>query len=263
MLLPPKNQHLKVNMDLYGLIGKNLSHSFSKDYFTKKFSENNIDAAYGLFELEKIEHLTDLINTQTNLLGLNVTIPFKQKAIAYCNKLDRAAQMTGAVNTIKIIPKKRKIELAGYNTDVIGFNTLISPLINQITKPMALILGTGGASKAVQYCLRSQGIGFTLVSRKTSKQNQINYTMITASIIRKHQLIINTTPLGMFPNVDSFPMIPYEYLTDSHILIDLVYNPSETAFLKAGKSKGAKTLNGLEMLSSQADAAWKIWSSSK
>ncbi|HPE42825.1 MAG TPA: shikimate dehydrogenase [Bacteroidales bacterium] len=247
-------------MKLYGLIGKKLSHSFSKEYFNKKFSENRVDAAYELFELENIEQLPELISAHTNLAGLNVTIPYKQQAVAYCSKLDKTAQMTGAVNTLVINRKNHKIELIGYNTDVIGFDSLIKPIQKQINNSKALILGTGGASKAVQYSLRSAGIGFTIVSRKASKPNQINYAMITASFIRNHQLIINTTPLGMYPDIESRPPIPYQYLNEKHILIDVIYNPAETAFLKAGKSYDAITLNGMPMLIAQADASWKIWS---
>jgi shikimate dehydrogenase len=247
-------------MKLYGLIGKKLSHSFSKNYFDKKFSENNIDAAYELFEIADIEQLHELISTHPDLVGLNVTIPHKQKIIAYCSNLDKAAQMTGAVNTVLITRKNALIELTGYNTDVIGFDTLIKPVLSKLQKPKALILGTGGASKAVQYSLRSKGIGYTLVSRQASKPNQINYAMLTASFLRGHQLIINTTPLGMFPDIESRPPIPYQYLNEKHILIDLIYNPAETAFLRAGKTHMAITINGLTMLKSQADAAWAIWS---
>jgi len=246
-------------MKLYGLIGKKLSHSFSKDYFSKKFLENGIGATYELFELNNIEQLHELITAHPDLAGLNVTIPFKQKVVAYCSKLDKAAQMTGAVNTVVINRKKKQIELIGYNTDVVGFDTLIKPILSPLQKPKALILGTGGASKAVQYSLRAKGIGYTLVSRKASKANQVNYAMITASFLRNHQLIINTTPLGMIPDIEYRPPIPYQYLNEKQILIDLIYNPTETAFLRAGKSHMAATFNGLAMLKSQADAAWAIW----
>ncbi|HOI33479.1 MAG: shikimate dehydrogenase [Bacteroidales bacterium] len=250
-------------MKIYGLIGKKLSHSFSKEYFNKKFSENQVDTAYELFELDDIEQLPKLVSSYPELAGLNVTIPYKQQAVTYCSKLDKTARMTGAVNTLVINRKNDTIELIGYNTDVTGFDQLIKPVLKQILNSRAIILGTGGASKAVQYSLRSHGIGFTIVSRKASKMNQINYAMITPSFIRNHHLIINTTPLGMFPDVDSCPPIPYQYLNENHILIDLIYNPDETAFMKAGKKQQAITFNGLPMLIAQADASWKIWTGNK
>ncbi|MDA3943654.1 MAG: shikimate dehydrogenase [Bacteroidetes bacterium] len=247
-------------MKEYGLIGKILAHSHSMSYFTKKFEKEGIAASYALFELPEIAALQNLIEENPSLEGFNVTIPYKQQIIPYCHTLERSAQMAGAVNTIKITRKKNTVLLKGYNTDIIGFSSLIGNKALATKLPAkALILGTGGASRAVQYVLRALGIGFTLVSRHAAKSGQINYAMITASVIKNNPLIINTTPLGMFPELSSKPAIPYQNLTPEHLLIDLVYNPAETEFLKEGKKHGATLVNGMQMFIEQAEAAWKIW----
>lgn len=240
-------------MNVYGLIGYPLSHSFSPDYFAKKFELLNIkDSSYQSFPIPNIEELSKLLTDNNSIKGLNVTIPYKTSVMDYLDKVDLAAKEIGAVNTIKIDNNKR---LIGYNTDVYGFERSLTPLL---TKPIkALVLGTGGAAKAVTYVLKKLNIEFILISRNNSKG--ITYNNLSEEIISSHLLIINTTPIGMYPNDDSKPDIPYHLLTNDHILYDLVYNPEETLFLKAGKEKGATIKNGLEMLHLQADKSWDIW----
>jgi len=250
-------------MKEFGLIGKPLTHSFSKKLFTEKFEQEQIQATYELFELNSIKEFPELIETHPNLVGLNVTIPFKQEVISYLDEIETSARMVGAVNTIKIVNNKSQKILRGYNTDVDGFNAILCDIFDQKEKPQALILGTGGASRAVQYVLRKNGIGFLLVSRSSSKHGQINYHMLTKSIFNKFKLIINTTPLGMSPLVEEMPPIPYQFITNSHVLIDLIYNPAETKFLAMGKAVGAQVCNGIQMFEQQAKEAWEIWSNHK
>lgn len=247
-------------MKEYGLIGESLSHSYSKSYFTEKFKALGIDATYELFELSSIEQLEDLIKARPKLMGFNVTIPYKQQIIPYCQKLEKAAALSGAVNTVKIIRKNGSFLLEGYNTDIKGFSAILETDLFVAKSPTtALILGTGGASRAVQFALRAHGISFTLVSRSISKIGQINYKMITKDDLESNPLIINTTPLGMYPNLEDKPPIPYSAIGTEHLLIDLIYNPTETAFLKEGKSRGATVFNGMQMFIKQAELAWKIW----
>lgn len=238
-------------MRTFGLIGKDLSHSFSKNYFTKKFlSENITDAEYLNFELKNISDFKLLIN-KNNLSGLNVTIPYKESIIPFLNELSEAAKQIGAVNTIQFINNK----LTGHNTDYIGFTETILPLLKKENN--ALILGNGGASKAIQFALNRLNIQYKIVSRNTS----FNYLDISKEITEYHNIIINTTPLGTFPNTEEKPPIPYELLNKNHVLYDLVYNPAETQFLKLGKQKNCQVKNGLEMLKKQAEASWNIWNS--
>ena len=238
-------------MRTFGLIGKDLSHSFSKNYFTKKFlSENITDAEYLNFELKNISDFKLLIN-KNNLSGLNVTIPYKESIIPFLDELSEAAKQIGAVNTIQFINNK----LTGHNTDYIGFKEAILPLLKKENN--ALILGNGGASKAIQFALNRLNIQYKIVSRKTS----FNYLDISKEITEYHNIIINTTPLGTFPNTEEKPPIPYELLNKNHVLYDLVYNPAETQFLKLGKQKNCQVKNGLEMLKKQAEASWNIWNS--
>lgn len=241
---------------VYGLIGKTLSHSFSKKYFTQKFIKESLNnCEYNNYELVDISDFSMLTKKTPGLEGLNVTIPYKGEVIPYLNKLDEAAETIGAVNTIKLIEGK----LYGYNTDVIGFkNSLKSLLQKHHTK--AIILGTGGAAKAVKYVFTKMGIAFISVSRST-KENAITYANIDETILKNYYIIVNTTPLGTFPNVEEYPNIPYKHLTEKHLLYDLVYNPAETLFLKKGKEKGATIKNGLQMLKLQAEASWEIWNS--
>ncbi len=243
-------------MPEYGLIGKSLSHSASAVLFDQKFKDEKLtDCKYSLFELNTIEDFPLLISSNPLLKGLNVTIPYKTAVIPFLNELDETAIAVGAVNTIVI---KNNL-LKGYNTDVIGFKKSLEQFIGS-RKPKALIAGTGGAAKAVMYVLSKQGIEFTCVSRKPA-DNMLTYGEVTAEILRKHQLIINCTPLGRFPDVHSYPPLPYAELTEDHFLLDLNYNPEESVFLKEGLNHFTAVQNGKSMLIEQAQASWEIWNS--
>ena len=254
-------------MKNFGLIGYPLGHSFSKKYFTEKFEKEHIDAKYELYELSDINQFTDLIKSVT-LTGLNVTIPYKQAIIPFLDELDETASEIGAVNVIHFLPKDNKIVLKGYNTDVIGFMESVKPRLKPHHK-RALILGTGGAAKAMAYGLQKLGLEVTCVSRNSGqnvRNNMQNAAIISYSELDEHQMaenlvIVNASPVGTFPNIDACPEIPYSFLSKNHFLFDAVYNPSETLFLKKGKEKGTDTLNGGQMLIGQAQAAWKIWNS--
>lgn len=241
-------------MKQFGLIGFPLSHSFSKGYFSKKFENEQItDAQYDIFPIEYIENFTQLCNSTPNLVGLNVTIPHKQNIIPFLDELDIEAKEVGAVNTIKFV-NGRKI---GYNSDIYGFEMSLKPLLTK-EHDFALILGTGGASKAVEYVLNKLNIHFQYVSRKAS-QKAISYDEVDETLMQKAKLIINTSPVGMYPNINDAPQLPYQFVTNKHLLYDLVYNPEETLFLQKGKEKGAIVKNGLEMLHLQAERSWAIW----
>jgi shikimate dehydrogenase len=245
-------------MQRFGLIGYPLGHSFSKKYFTEKFVKEGIDAEYELYPIEDIDELLDLIKNTKGLEGINVTIPYKESVIKYLDEVDEKAAAIGAVNTIKL----HKGKLKGFNTDYIGFKTSLVKFI--VANPMpekALILGTGGASKAVQMALLGLGIPFSLVSRNP-KEGQLSYQDFDSSInqhLSSYQLIINTTPLGMAPNTNASPELPYHLLTQDHYLYDLVYNPMVTPFMQKGIDAKCWVKNGLEMLHGQAEAAWEIW----
>ncbi|MDP1746088.1 MAG: shikimate dehydrogenase [Bacteroidota bacterium] len=256
---------------LYGLIGSPLSHSFSKKYFSEKFvKENRNDCEYNLYPLDDINQLPQLISDNPGLCGLNVTIPYKESVIPYLDELDETAKAVGAVNCIKIVSSTeyQVSRLIGYNTDVFGFRQSIKPFL-EIQHERALILGTGGASKAVAYVLKEIGIECFFVSRSKEQDARIKnqdsgaktflYEELTDYIISAFKLIVNTTPVGMYPNTNVAPEIPYQSLLTSHLLYDLVYNPIETEFLKRGKLQGASTVNGLSMLHQQAEEAWRIW----
>ena len=242
---------------MYGLIGKKLIHSFSADFFNKKFQQEGINEEYRLFPIPDLDDLPLLLALNPDLKGLNVTIPYKQKVIPYLSELSEEAKNIGAVNVIKVVYKNEKIILKGYNSDCIGFKNSLVPLLNNDIKK-ALILGTGGASKAVAYVLECLGIAYKFVSR-SPKEGQLSYSELSSDVLSKTLLIVNTTPLGMFPKVDEYPPIPYHLLTPKHLCYDLVYNPEETQFMKIARSYGAKVKNGLEMLELQALAAWDIW----
>lgn len=244
---------------LYGLLGYPLGHSFSRNFFNNKFEAENIDAEYMNFEIPDINMLNEVISEHYNLKGLNVTIPYKEQVIPFLDEIDNDAANIGAVNVVKIIRENDKLKLKGYNSDIIGFFDSISPLLKPHMKK-ALILGTGGAAKAVYYGLKKLGIEAQFVSRKRNDK-AISYMDITQKIIDEHHVIVNTTPLGMYPNVDESPDIPYELLTDKHLCYDLLYNPDETLFMKNAKVYGAETKNGLEMLLLQAFASYEIWNS--
>jgi shikimate dehydrogenase len=238
----------------YGLVGKNISYSFSKEHFSKKFESENIEnTSYVNFDLNDINEFSNIFKSNTSIKGLNVTIPYKESIIPYLDKISGKAARIGAVNTIKTTKKGK---LKGYNTDEYGFRKSLLPLLEPHHKK-ALILGTGGASKAIAFALKKLHIPYQFVSRKTD--DNYNYTSLTETVIKTHQIIINCTPLGTFPNINECPNIPYHAISDQHLLYDLIYNPEETTFLRKGKNNGAITCNGLKMLELQAKKAWKIW----
>ena len=245
---------------IYGLIGYPLSHSFSKKYFTEKFEREKIsNCEYNLYPLENINHLPELILDNSNLYGLNVTIPYKESVIPFLDELDETAKAVGAVNCIKIL--RAEGLLIGYNTDIYGFRQSIKPFLDN-QHERALILGTGGASKAVAYVLKEIGIDCYFVSRtknNEAKEKTFLYEDINEYILSAFKLIVNTTPVGMYPQINEAPALPYQFITSSHLLYDLVYNPAETEFLRHGKLQGASTVNGLSMLQQQAEEAWRVW----
>lgn len=244
-------------MRVFGLIGYPLSHSFSPDYFAQKFSKEGIeDTSYRLFPIESIDKINDLLSSEHNICGLNVTIPYKQLVIPFLDEVDETARVIGAVNTICVSRSSSGYKLSGYNTDVIG---IFESLKGQEHHNKALILGNGGASKAVIYALDQLGISSTIVSRNPKSDNQISYYQLSEKIILENTLIINTTPLGMSPNINDCPPIPYQAIGQNHFIFDLVYNPKETLFMKNAHKNGAQTINGLTMLFSQAEASWQLW----
>ncbi|PIF02682.1 MAG: shikimate dehydrogenase [Paludibacter sp.] len=244
-------------MKTYGLIGKSLKHSFSKRYFTEKFEKEKIKSVYELFEIEKIEKVQEIFQKE-NLNGLNVTIPYKEVIIPYLDEVDETAKVVGAVNTIKFIRHSAgTLSLKGYNTDVLGFSQSIRPHLKAWHKK-ALILGTGGVAKAIDYSLKSLGIETKFVSR-TPSSTQLSYEDLNSSIINDFLLIVNGSPIGMFPNITQCPKIPYVLLGKKHLLFDAIYNPIKTLFLQKGEKQGAEIINGLEMLVNQAEESWKIW----
>lgn len=242
---------------IYGLIGFPLIHSFSQNYFNQKFEAEGIKARYLNFELPDIGDFMEVVSEYPTLAGLNVTIPYKEQVIPYLNELDEDAAKIGAVNVIKIIRNKGSLKFKGYNSDIIGFTDSISPLLNERRKK-ALVLGTGGASKAVVRALENLGITATLVSR-SAREGVITYEDLTPEVMAENLIIVNTTPLGMYPHVEECPDIPYDCLTKEHLCYDLLYNPDVTMFMRKAEEYGAETKNGLEMLLLQAFAAWNIW----
>ena len=243
-------------MRKFGLIGKTLVHSFSKKYFTEKFEREAVDANYELYSIANVDSLRQFVQ-EHSLCGLNVTIPYKQDVIPLLDEIDSEAQMLGAVNVIKIKREGERLCLKGFNTDVVGFRNSLKPLL----KPWhtsALVLGTGGASKAVLYVLENLGIAARCVSRQ-KREGMLTYETLDADVMRRNTLIVNTTPLGTFPKVETCPDIPYRLLTEKHLLFDLVYNPEQTLFMKKGLQNGAAVKNGYEMLVGQAEASWRIW----
>ena len=245
-------------MHKYGLVGYPLSHSFSKRFFTAYFEKESIDAEYLNFEISDISLLSSVVREHPELTGFNVTIPYKEAVIPYLDSCDPKAAGIRAVNTVKINRSDGNIKLTGYNTDLIGFRDSILPLLKPHHRK-ALVLGTGGASKAIVAALAELSIQAQLVSREAKVGISISYAQLTKAIMEEYTVIVNTTPLGTYPKPEGFPDIPYEYLTDRHLLYDLVYNPPVTQFLQKGANKGATIKNGEEMLQLQALAAWKIW----
>ena len=243
-------------MKRYGLLGRTLKHSFSKNYFTQKFASAGIfDCEYLNFELPSIESFPKLLESHPELVGLNVTIPYKEDVLPFLTAFSDVVEQIGACNCIKIDGEKVK----GYNTDVVGFRNSLSPRLESHHQK-ALVLGTGGASKAIQYVLEQLGIGYKTVSRQRSGE-RLAYEDVDEKLLTDHYLIINTTPLGMFPNTDAAPVLPYQALTPRHLLFDIVYNPEKTRFLAEGEKRGAQICNGYEMLIGQAEESWRIWNS--
>lgn len=250
-------------MRLFGLIGSPLTHSFSEKYFTEKFLRENIsDASYKLFPIDSIEKLPELVAAHPTLGGLSVTIPYKEKVITFLDELDETAKAVGAVNTILVSRLNSHVSrLKGFNTDVHGFRQSLKPFLTSAHE-RALILGTGGASKAVEFVLKQIGVECIFVSRE--KKNSFGKTILTYEELNSYvmdscKLIVNCSPVGTFPEVKDFPKIPYEFISKEHLLYDLIYNPAETEFLKKGKLQGAQIMNGMDMLKMQAEKAWEIW----
>jgi shikimate dehydrogenase len=241
-------------MRTYGLIGYPLTHSFSQQYFTQKFIELGInDAEYFTFSIPSINNLNEIIATHPHLSGFNITIPYKKKVIPFLHDIDETVKQLGACNCVNI----KEGKLKGYNTDVFGFEHSLKPFLKDHHQK-ALILGTGGAAAAVGYVLQKLSIDFKFVSRHSTAFN-LTYAQLNKQIIQEHNLIINTSPVGQYPNIHDAPDLPYEHIGSQHHLFDLIYNPSETAFLQKGKAMGATIQNGYEMLVLQAEASWKIW----
>lgn len=249
-------------MDLYGLIGYPLGHSFSKNFFNDKFEAEGIGAEYVNFEIPSIDHLKSVIKNHPELKGLNVTIPYKEQVIPYLDKVSDNARLIGAVNVIAFERDKGKLKLVGYNSDIIGFQHSIEPLLLPHHRK-ALVLGTGGSAKAVFYGLKQLGVEPTYVSRIKTSGDRLTYAELLPEVIEAYPVIVNCTPVGMWPHVNDCPNIPYHFLTDRHLLYDLLYNPNETLFLQQGKKQGAIVKNGLEMLLLQAFASWDFWKDGK
>lgn len=243
-------------MHKYGLIGRNISYSFSRNYFRNKFrNEGIINATYSNFDIQTIEEFETKVKTIPEAKGFNVTIPYKESVIPYLDRLDKKAKEIGAINTIRITKKGK---LVGYNTDCYGFKKALKPHLKK-THKKALVLGTGGASKAIIYTLKQLKIDFSIVSRIASKAVDYTYESLSETDIASHQIIINCTPLGTHPNIQDCPKIPYKAISKDHILFDLIYNPEQTQFLQLGAKNNATTINGLKMLEFQAEKAWLIW----
>ena len=245
-------------MDKYGLIGYPLGHSFSISYFNQKFADEGINAKYENYEIASIDELTEILDSTPELRGLNVTIPYKEKVIPFLDSISPEARAIGAVNVIRVTHEKNKTILKGFNSDVIGFTQSIEPMIDKKWHKKALILGTGGASKAICYGLKSLGIEPVFVSRY-ERPDTIQYDKVTPEVVKEYNVIVNCTPLGMYPNTDVCPKLPYEAMDNHTILYDLIYNPDQTLFMRKGAEYGAEVKNGLEMLLLQAFASWEFW----
>ncbi|WP_111708084.1 shikimate dehydrogenase family protein [Lutibacter citreus] len=248
------------NRTKFGLLGKDISYSFSRKYFSEKFEKLGLDnLKYLNFDIPEIEEFPFLLyHKEHEYKGINVTIPYKQSVMRYLDEIDEDAKEIGAVNTINITNENK---LIGYNTDVYGFQNSIKPLLKEHHKK-ALILGTGGASKAIAFGLKKLGIEYKFVSRRLS-DNVFLYSALNEQILEEYTVIINCSPVGTYPNIEDAPNIPFEFISDKHLLFDLIYNPSETKFLRLGKNNGATIKNGLEMLELQAEKSWEIWNANK
>ena len=247
-------------MTTYGLIGYPLGHSFSRQFFTEKFAKEGIDAQYLNFEIPSIEEFPNIIKNNPTLRGLNVTIPYKQQVMQYLDDISEEAKAIGAVNVVKckLSTVNCQLHLTGYNSDVIGFVESIKPLLKPHHKK-ALILGTGGASKAIRYGLEKKLGMKTLFVSRSAREGMITYEEVTAEVLKEYEVIVNCSPVGMYPHVDECPALPYEALNENNLLYDLVYNPLETLFMKKGAAQGATVKDGLEMLHLQAIASWDFW----
>lgn len=247
-------------MKTYGLIGYRLGYSFSAGYFTEKFKKLGVeDSEYVNFELDTIQEFPDIFEQGKEIVGLNCTIPYKQDLMQFLDEIDNEAKAVGAVNTVKIINSGGTRKLIGYNTDVVGFRNALKPMLSDKHKK-ALILGTGGASKAIKFVLNQLGVDYVSASIEDKlNEKEIRYADINSELIKEHLIVINATPLGTYPKVDVCPDISYDSISSDHVLFDLVYNPEETLFMKKGSEKGAQTQNGLGMLHGQAEASWEIW----
>jgi shikimate dehydrogenase len=245
-------------MRKFGLIGYPLGHSFSKKYFSDKFhNEHIIDCSYETYPIADINLINHLIENEPDLVGLNVTIPYKSDIVKFLDTISPEAREIGAVNVIKLKRTGAGVKLSGYNSDITGIKDSLYPFINGKVH-RALVLGTGGSSRAVCYVLRKMGLTVTLVSR-VRRAGIISYSDVHSDLLSMSGLIVNTTPLGMFPDIDSYPGIDYKMLNSNHILFDLVYNPEITAFLQKGAEQGCTIISGLKMLHSQAEKSWEIW----
>ena len=244
-------------MDKYGLIGYPLGHSFSVNYFNQKFADEGINAKYINFEIPTVDQIIEVVSANPELKGLNVTIPYKERVIEFLDQLSPEARAIGAVNVIRVTHEGGKIRMKGFNSDVIGFTQSIEPMLENYHKK-ALVLGTGGASKAICYGLKSLGLETVCVSRY-ERPETICYKDITPEVVKEYNVIVNCTPLGMFPKTEHCPQLPYEALDEKNILYDLVYNPDVTLFMKKGAERGAQVKNGLEMLLLQAFVSWEMW----
>lgn len=244
-------------MDKYGLIGYPLGHSFSIGFHNQRFADEGINAKYLNFEIATIDELPQVLSSNPELKGLNVTIPYKEKVLPFLDYISPEARTIGAVNVIRVVHDGKNIKLRGYNSDVIGFVQSIEPMLESHHKK-ALVLGTGGSSKAVVYGLQSLGVECVRVSRY-ERPNTIQYESITPDVVHEYNVIVNCTPVGMFPNTDKCPLLPYDALDERNILYDLLYNPDETLFMRRGAEHGANVKNGLEMLLLQAFASWEFW----
>lgn len=247
-------------MKKYGLLGYPLTHSFSKRFFTEKFEKEQIDSTYENFEIDNINKFPEVVKNNPEVIGFNVTIPYKEQVIPFLDQLNDSAQEIGAVNTIKVKRSGDNVYLKGFNTDTFGFESSLSPLLKDYHKK-ALILGTGGASKALKYVLNKLQIDYISASIEELKEKEIPYEAIDKEMMKDRLLIINATPLGTYPKVDTFPNIPYEYITKKHLLFDLVYNPEVTQFMAKGQAQGATVKNGFDMLLGQARRSYEIWNS--
>lgn len=245
-------------MEKYGLIGYPLGHSFSISYFNQMFQDEGIDAVYENFEIPTIDALPEVLDSNPNLRGLNVTIPYKEKVLPFLDSVSPEARAIGAVNVIRVTHEGNNVKLKGYNSDVIGFTKSIESMLDKKWHKKALILGTGGASKAIDYGLRNLGLDTVFVSRY-ERPGTIQYSTITPEVIQEYNVVVNCTPMGMYPKTEVCPLLPYEAMDQHTILYDLIYNPDETKFMKLGMKYGAQTKNGLEMLLLQAFASWEFW----